>query len=68
VWVAAQLRIGVSAVVDGKLVLLLHRGAEVLLQVQFGANRYAVETRVGQRTLELSLLDIFHRVVRNQVV
>ena len=54
--------------VDGKLVLFLDRCTEVLLQVQLGANCDTVETRVGQWTLELSLLDIFHSVVRDEVV
>jgi len=57
-----------SAMVDGKLILFFDRCAEVLLQVQLGANRYAIKAVVGQRTLQLSLLHIFHCVVRDQVM
>jgi hypothetical protein len=63
------MRVRVSSVtVDSILVRLLNRCAEVLLQVKLGANCYAIQTRVGQGALKLSLLDIFNGVVGDKMM
>jgi hypothetical protein len=58
----------VATAIDSKLIRFLDRSSEVLLQVQLRADCNAGKTRVGYRSLQLSLFDIFDSVVRDEMM
>jgi hypothetical protein len=63
-----HLRVGVGLSVDGVVLCLLDRRAEVLLEVKLGPDRNVLETWILERSCELVVLDVVYLVVRHHVV